>query len=162
VPNNTVRTILIFGVIGLILVGATVGGVHLLKARNDSYAASQSQPQQKPQQNMPTQPKQEAKKDDSQKKNEASKPTPPAQSQSPAQQSQTAASKPSTTPPSATSAPAQQPQNNSVAATGPSSLAATGPSDVNFALSILLMMLAVFFGARLLQARGLIRKYWAR
>lgn len=161
-PNNTVRTILIFGVIGLVLVGATVGGVRLLKARNSSYAASQSQPQQKPQQNTPEQPKQEAKKDDSQKKNEASKPSSSAQPQPPAQQNQPAASKPSTTSPSATSTPAQQPQNNSVAATGPSSLAATGPSEVNFALSILLVMLAVFFGVRLLQARGLVRKHWAR
>src|SRR3546814_3797108 len=42
--SNTVRTIAIFGIITLILGGAAVGVVRLMKARNNSYATAQSQP----------------------------------------------------------------------------------------------------------------------
>ena len=156
-PSNTVRTILIFGIIGLVLIGATVGGVFLLKSRNSSYAANQSQSQQKPEQMTAQQAKQEAKTDD-QKKTDATKPS-TSQPQPSAQQNQPVAPKPSSTSPNATPAPAQQPQNNSVVATGPSSLAATGPSFVDMMILTTLMMFAVFFGARILQARGLVRKH---
>jgi outer membrane biosynthesis protein TonB len=159
VPNNTVRTVLIFGVIGLVLTGITVGGVQLLKARNNSYAASQSQPQPKPAQSTPEQTKQEVAKTDAQKKSGTSKSNASSGDQAQPQKSQPAAQKPAVASPSATPTPAQQPQNNSVAATGPSSLAATGPSDINFAASTILMMSAIFFGARVVQARGLIRKH---
>lgn len=150
-PNNTVRTILIFGVIALVLGGAVVGAVRLLKARNTSYA---SQSQQKP--NTP-EPQQQAPSADP-KKDETKKDEPKPQ---PTQSNQNT---PSTTqtPTPATPSPSSQPQNtpSSVAATGATpqgSMPATGPADV-FA-TIAMLMLAVFFSAKLLRARADYRRY---
>jgi len=153
VTGNTTRTIVVFSIISLVLVGVTVGGVQLLKARNNTYASRQQIPQ-KPQERQPQQsPKQEAKTDDSQHKNQTVANNNP----TPQQQSQSSASQSNKTSPAATSSPAPQPANNQVANTGPTELATTGPSFINSVASILLVMLAIFLGAKVLQARALVR-----
>lgn len=150
--GNTVRTIVIFSIIGLVLAGVAVGGVQLLKARNNTYASVQQAPQ-KPQESQPQkQPKQEAKSDGNQTNNQSTGNPAPQQPQAPSSQS-------NQTSPNASPAPAQQPANNQVATTGPKEVATTGPSFAGFVASMLLVMLAIFFGAKVLQARALVRKH---
>lgn len=153
--GNTVRTIVVFSIISLVFVGAAVGGVQLLKVRNDTYASKQQAPQ-KPQERQPQQqPKQEAKTDDSPHKNQTAVSNSPA----PQQNQPSSPPQPTRTSPSGTPAPAQQPTNNQVAVTGPTELATTGPSTGDFVASMLLVMLAIFLGAKVLQARALVRRH---
>lgn len=156
--NNTVRTIVIFGLITLVLAGAAVGTVRLMKARNNSYAASQSQPAAT---NNPQQaPQADQKKDEAKKQDEPK--SQPAQDQN-KQNSPSAAQTlaPSTPAPAPTPPSSQGASPSAVAATGAtpqgSSMPATGPTD--FFATVVMMMLAVFFGAKLFRARTDYRRY---
>jgi len=156
VANNTVRTIAIFGIITLVLGGAAVGVVRLMKARNNSYATAQSQPtatnnQPQQQQNPPAaEPKKEEAKQEEQKPQENKPAT-----------TETPAPAPSTpTPAPATQQPAGE-SPTSVAATGATpngSMPATGPTE-DFLATAGLLSLAVFFGAKLIRARADYRRY---
>lgn len=151
--NNTVRTIVIFGVITLVLGGAAVGVVRLMKVRNNSYATAQSQPtatnnQPQQQQNPPAEPKKDEAKQEEQKP--ASTPT-PQQSTPPVTE----------TPAPSTPTPAPSTEPTAVAATGATpngSMPATGPTE-DFLATAGLLSLAAFFGARLLRARADYRRY---
>lgn len=148
--NNTVRTIAIFGVITLILGGAAVGVVRLMKARNNSYATAQSQPtaannQPQQQQNPPAEQKKEEAKQEEQKP--ASTPAP--QQNTPAPSTPTPAPSPS----------AQQPTTVATTGTTPNgSMPATGPAE-DFLATAGLLSLAAFFGAKLIRARADYRRY---
>lgn len=147
--ENTVRTIAIFGVITLVLLGAAVGGVFLMKARNNSYAAAQKPPVA--QTNQPTaQPEQ--KKDEAKKDQPAAPQNNQNQQQNPAPASNPAPAKPNPQP-----AQTPTPANNPPGATPNGSMPATGPEDM--LLMIPLLMLAVFFGGKLLRARADYRRY---
>ena len=144
--DNTIRTIVIFGIITLVLVGSAVGGVLLMKARNDSYASAR--PQTVAQNNTPT--NQPAPKKDDTKKDES-------QSN---QQNQTPTDTPT---PSSTAQPSSQPAPTSTTtsqgsgATPSGGMPATGPSDV--AATVTMLMLAVFFAGKLIRARADYRRY---
>jgi cytoskeletal protein RodZ len=155
VANNTVRTIVIFGIITLVLGGAAVGVVRLMKARNNSYATSQAQPtatnnQPQQQQNPPAEQKKEETKQEEQKPQENK----PAATETPAPAPSTPTPAPVT----------QQPAGGSptsVAATGATpngSMPATGPTEDLLATAGLLS-LAAFFGAKLIRARADYRRY---
>lgn len=139
--NNTVRTIVIFGLITLVLGGAAVGAVRLLKARNDSYATAQAQP-------VAANPPQQAQND--QKKEEPQK-----------EQPQTNQSPQTTTPPS-TSTPQTPTSTPAPAGTGgatPSgSMPATGPAE-DFLATAALLSLITFFSVKLVKARADYRRY---
>lgn len=150
--NNTVRTIAIFGIITLILGGAAVGVVRLMKARNNSYATAQSQPtainnQPQQQQNPPAEQKKEGAKQEEQKP--ASTPAPQQSTPAPSTQTPTPARTPS----------AQQPTTVATTGTTPNgSMPATGPTE-DFLATAGLLSLAAFFGAKLIRARADYRRY---
>lgn len=155
--NNTVRTIAIFGIITLVLGGAAIGVVRLMKARNNSYATSQSQPtatNNKPEQQQ-TPPPAEQKKEETKQEEQKPQDNKPATTETPA---------PSTPTPTPTPSTQQQPTGgspSSVAATGATpngSMPATGPTE-DFLATAGLLSLAVFFGAKLIRARADYRRY---
>lgn|GEM_PF-4221599 len=147
-PNNTARTIVIFGLIALILGGAAVGGVLLMKARNNSYAAARTTQATT---NAPAAPQNEQKPEDKKQPD----PQPQPQKPEPAKTDTTAPTTPQPQP--------VAPQNNQVAKTDPGvtpstgSMPATGPED--FFATVGMLMLAVFFGAKLLRSRADYRRY---
>ncbi len=157
--SNTVRTVVIFGIIALVLGGVTVGGLRLMKARNDAYASGQTQQTATNTTKQPAvaQPKQEAKQNETKNNNptsttpidqgkvaDAPKPTPtPAPSQT-----QPAASQPAATPP----APNAKKTDTSLPAT-------SGLSPADFFATGGLMAIAAFFGSKLLKARADYRRY---
>lgn len=146
--NNTVRTIAIFGIITLVLGGAAVGVVRLMKARNSTYAAAQNQPaatNNQPQQQQTPPPAEETKPEEQKpQSNPAPQQNTPSTAETPAPNQQSAGGSPS-----------------SVAAMGATpngSMPATGPTEDLFATAGLLS-LAVFFGVKLLRARADYRRY---
>jgi outer membrane biosynthesis protein TonB len=144
VSDNTARTVIVFSLIGIILLGFAIGGVRFMKARNDSLASNHSQPA-KPQSTPEQKPSDTKKPEDSKpaSNNPApSTPTPPSQPSVPQQN-------PSTPPAS--------PSDSSVAAAGPQSVAATGPTDI--VVSLVLLMSAVFFASQIVRARADCRRY---
>lgn len=149
--ENTVRTVVIFGIISLVLAGAAVGGVLLMKARNNSYASSRAQSvAQNNTAKQSTEKKDEGKKNDSQ----------PAQSNQ-NQQSQapatTATPTPSSSQTQSSSRPVQNAPQGGSGATPDGSMPATGPSDV--VATMIMLMLAVFFSGKLIRARADYRRY---
>lgn len=161
--SNTVRTVVIFGIIALVLGGAAVGGLRLMKARNASYASSQTQQTaaaDTPKQPVTQQPKQEAKKDES--KN-TPQPASNDQSKTTQDQQKVADTKPATptpaptpsqpsTPQTSTPPPAPDTKNNALPAT-------SGFSPADFFATFVLMLAAAFFGSKLLKARADYRRY---
>lgn len=157
--NNSVRIVILFALIALVLGGFVVGGVQFMKARNDSYAAA-SQSRQTPQANQPAQTNQnQPSSNENQNKDNQEQQTPqPAPSNQNTNPSPSAAQTPAPSTPAASSTPAQQP--SSIAATGATpqgGMPATGPAD--FFATAGLLALATFFGARLLRARADYRRY---
>lgn len=145
-PENTTRTIAAFAIIGLLLAGLVVGGVRLVKARNSHYAAVHTQSaatDQAPPQSSST-PEQST----------ANNPAPGHTSTPPASPNSSSASNNPTSPPNSPSpaAPNQSPA-------GPQSVAATGISLPEMIVTPILMMLAVFFGSRLVSIRAHYRRY---
>lgn len=153
--NNTVRTIAIFGIITLVLGGAAIGVVRLMKARNNSYATAQSQPtatNNQPEQQQ-TPPPAEQKKEETKQEEQKPQENKPAETPAPAPSTPTPA-------PSAAQQPAGE-SPSSVAATGATpngTMPATGPTE-DFLATAGLLTLAVFFGAKLLRARADYRRY---
>ena len=155
--NNVIRTVVIFGIIALVLGGAVVGAVRLTKVRNNSYATShtanvaQTAPISQPQQ----------KKDTSKSDSQPQQPTGQTKSQSPSPSSSQPQTPASTPTPSA-STPNVADNKTSVAATAPHQNAlpqtsAFSPADLG--LTMILMMLAAFFGNKLLRTRADYRRY---
>lgn len=147
--NSSFRTVLLFSIIALVLVGATVGGVRIIKARNDSYAASQREVAQTDtkQQPQPAQQKADTSKQpqsqDTSNKNNA---VPPVTNPTP---TPAASDTKSTSTPQTASTPQQH-----------SNLPATSSFTPGEVLpTIVLMGLAGFFGNKLLRARADYRRY---
>lgn len=137
--NNTVRTIVIFGLIALVLGAAAVGGIRLMKVRNSSYAATQTQAQ--------TTPPQEQQKPEETKKE-------PQPAQQGAQNSSPSTPAPAAKPSSQGGTPTAVTETG---ATPGGSMPATGPTE--FFATLGMLMLAVFFGAKILRARADYRRY---
>lgn len=149
--NSSFRTVLLFSIIALVLVGATVGGVRIIKARNDSYAASQREVAQTDtkQQPQPAQQKADTSKQhqsqDTSNKNNA---VPPVTNPTP---TPAASDTKSTSTPQTASTPQPQQHSNLPATSG------FAPGEV--LPTIVLMGLAGFFGSKLLRARADYRRY---
>jgi len=141
----------LFSIIALVLVGATVGGVRIIKARNDSYAASQRKVAQTDTKQQPQPAQQKA---DTSKSADTSK-QPQSQDTSNKNSAVPPVTNPTPTPAASdtksTSTP--QPQQHS-------NLPATSSFTPGEALpTIVLMGLAGFFGSKLLRARADYRRY---
>jgi outer membrane biosynthesis protein TonB len=154
VSSSTIRKIVIFGVIALILGGATIGGVRFMKARNSSYVsgprqqtAANTSPQKTPQ---PQPSKNQAKKDET-------KTTPNTTPQPATSDKQAPAASPAPVAPATTTTPAPDPAKNSVANNALPATTAVSPLD--FAATFGLMAAAAFFGGKLLKVRAVYRRY---
>jgi cytoskeletal protein RodZ len=161
VSNNTVRTVVIFGIIALILGGAAVGGLRLMKARNASYASTQSQQtavDTSKQQPAAQQPKNQAKKDESKSTSDDKNKSSSTQQTTASDNKQ--AQTPATTPSPASSTPQPATDTTKDNATANNSLPATsGVSPPDFLATFSLMLVAAFFGSKLLKARADYRRY---
>lgn len=137
--DGSVRTIVLFSFIALVLCGLSIGGVWIIKARNRSYATVQqpivAQPDAVTSTNGTGSQGEQAATDDAGKSTE----TTPSEN------------------------PVAQPQgvSDGLAAVdmGPQSMPATGGSS-DFVLTSILMMLAAFFCARLWRAKTDIRRVY--
>ena len=148
--SNTVRTVVIFGIIALVLGAAAVGGIRLMKARNASYASSQSQ---KTAATDTTKQQPAAKKDESKS---TSSPTSSTDKNKTSTTQQTPAAAP--TPAASTPPPVTTDTTKSTAASN--ALPATsGLSPSDFMATFVLMLAAAFFGSKLLKARADYRRY---
>ena len=158
VSNNSVRTVVIFGIIALILGAIVVGGIRLTRARNNSYETSHSsnvaqtntakQPAQPQQQKNTSMSTSQLGSSSTQKKTNQ-------QSSNPAQPQTPVPAAPSPQPMSSSDGKTNatvSPQQNKLPGTS-----ALSPSD--FGLTMILMMLAVFFGNKLLRVRADYRRY---
>jgi hypothetical protein len=156
VSNSSVRTVVIFSIIALILGGAAIGGVRLIKARNNSFASSQAKPvaqadtKKQDQQAQPQKQQQKQSEDKSK-----------TQTQQPAAQQQQQTPKPAAP---STPTPTQPAPDTSkkVAATPPTpqsvpDTSAFSPSDI--LPTFTLMIIAAFFGSKILRARADYRRY---
>lgn len=153
-PKNSIRTIIAFSVIALVLAGAAVGGAFLVKSRNSSFASKPSQVAQTDTTKQPTDQKTDTAKtedqnktDDTSSQKQQDQPSAPAQTETPA---------PSTQPSAATNDKKSDEASNKSATTLPAT-SAMSPAD--FAPTIALMALAGFFGSKLLRARADYRRY---
>jgi len=134
-----------FGIIGLVLVGLVVGGVRLLKTRDNSYATQHAPvaPTNKPASNTPQ--AQPSKPPAPQQASPSVKVAPPAsQQQSQVAVTQSGQNNPST--PASASLPHNVPNTTAISPGG------------LFATSVLMLM-AAFFGRQLLKARASYRRY---
>lgn len=135
--GNTIRSIGVFAVIGIILVGLVVGSLQFAKAREKQYASKQPQTVATTQQ--PTKA--------SEQKPKTEEPTAPNPSSS--DNTQPAASNPAaSTPAPATPSQSQPVQTTPNAASVPS----TGPS-IGAVVSIFLMATSVYLGLRIKRIR---------
>lgn len=156
--NSSVRTVVLFGIIAVILIGAAVGGVRLIKARNDSYASSQ---QKIAQSNTKQQPAQQPQQKKDSTSSSPSTSTPQTQSNQNTSQTKTAV------PPSTGTTPAPTTSNTSTPKTTPSVApqqdthlpATSGFSPTEALPTLTLMALAGLFGSKLLRARADYRRY---
>jgi cytoskeletal protein RodZ len=144
VPSNSVRTMVIFSIIAVVLAGAAIGGVRLLKARNSSYATNThvAEAPAQPQQSQPESQKQNTSNDqkstttDTSSQQKATTPT-----------TTTDTTKKDDAKPSATPTPTPaQPTNTNLPNTS------AGFGDVG--LTAIMMALAAFFASRILRARA--------
>jgi hypothetical protein len=147
-PSSTVRTIVAFGLIAVVLSGAVVGGARFIKARNDSYVTKPSAvaTNKQPRTGQPktAQP-------------DASSQSPPGPQQSTDQTSASAST-------GQTAAPASLPPvtNSTSSVSKPVTIPQTVPNtsatgDLTF--TFILMVIAAFFGSKLLKARADCRRY---
>jgi cytoskeletal protein RodZ len=151
VSNSSVRTVVLFGIIAVILIGAAVGGVRLIKARNDSYASSQHKVAQTDTKQQPAQQPQQKKDNTSSSSSTSTSQTktavPPSTGTTPAPTSN------STSTPTPKTTPSVAPQQDT-------HLPATSGFSPSEALPTLtLMVLAGLFGSKLLRARADYRRY---
>jgi cytoskeletal protein RodZ len=151
VSNSSVRTVVLFGIIAVILIGAAVGGVRLIKARNDSYASSQHKVAQTDTKQQPAQQPQQKKDNTSSSSSTSTSQTktavPPSTGTTPAPTSN------STSTPTPKTTPSVAPQQDT-------HLPATSGFSPSEALPTLtLMALAGLFGSKLLRARADYRRY---
>lgn len=166
-PNSSVRTVLLFGIIALVLVGAIVGGVRLMKARNDSYVAtSQGKVAQADTKQQPAQQKTDTPKPatSDQKSTSNSSPTQQPQKQPADTAKNTTAVPPVTNPTPTPSANDKKDTTPAPTATPQPAQRSNLPATSGFALgdvapTIVMMALAGFFGSRLLRARADYRRY---
>ena len=158
--NSSVRTVVLFGIIAVILVGAAVGGVRLIKARNDSYASSQHKVAQTDTKQQPAQQPQQ-KKDNTSSSSSTS--TPQTQSNQNTSQTKTAVPPSTGTTPAPTSNSTSTPTPKTTPSVAPQQdthLPATSGFSPSEALPTLtLMALAGLFGSKLLRARADYRRY---
>lgn len=153
--NSSVRIVALFSIIALVLVGATLGGVRLIKARNSSHATPQHTIAQT---GTKQQPAQQQKKDISgstkpqTQNNQNSNTSQPQTAVPPANNSTTQAPSASDKGAMATPAPVTAQQNSSLPAT-------SGFSPVEVLPTVALMVLAGFFGSKLMRARADYRRY---
>lgn len=139
----TIRSIGIFIIIVVILLGLVMGGLRLLKDRNVHYASRASQSATNGQQQAPEQP---------QAQPPQATPSQPPQNQPAAPQQQTSQSNPSPQPqPQPAPAVSQQPTST------PSQVPVTGPAE-DALMTIVLMMLAAYFAFILKRAKLSYRK----
>ena len=150
-PNSSIRTVLLFGLIAVVLGGIVVGGVRIIKARDVSYASASAKAKQgtTPQVTQKSNNPQPA-KSQSQSAG-ASSTASNTQNSAPAQPTAPAPSAPSTSSTSTSSAPTPS-QQDSLPKTY-----AFSPSD--FGGTVVLMGLAAYFGSKLLRARANLRHY---
>ncbi len=147
--QSTVRTAVIFSVITLLLGGIVIGGVRLLKVRDNSYASTSRQPA-KPAQSQPV----------------AAQPQPAHTDNAPAAPKVATNPTPAATAPS-TVAPKETPTVPVAPAPSPQTPASTSGklpetsdgSQPGLLLTGILMALSVWFGARLLKAKASYRHY---
>jgi cytoskeletal protein RodZ len=166
-PNSSVRTVVLFSIIALVLAGVAVGGVRLIKARNDSYA-SQGKVAQTDNKQQPAQHKADTSKPVATDQKDANSSTKQSQKQNTDSSKNTAAVPPVTnSTPTPTPAPATNDKKDMPAAAVPQPPAQNHsnlPATSGFALSevlptLALMALAGFFGSKLLRARADYRRY---
>lgn len=136
----TIRSIGIFIIIVVVLLGLVMGGLRLLKDRNVHYASRASQSATNGQQQAPEQPQQQPP--------QATPSQPPQNHQPAAPQQQTPQSNSSPQP-----APAVSQQSTST----PSQVPVTGPAE-DALMTIVLMMLAAYFAFILKRAKLSYRK----
>lgn len=146
VKNDTIKTVILFSVVAFVFCGLVVGGIHFIKSRNSSYAATQAASTDGTKQTNP-----ESKTGDN-----STSQTQPKTEESP---QPVVASSPAPTPPvKADNAPVVSP--DTIVETGPQSMPATGAGLGDFIFTIALMMVAAFFGGQLLRAKNNYRRLY--
>ncbi len=156
VPNSSVRTVVLFSIIALVMAGAVIGGVRLTKARNDSYATTSNKvattgTKQQPAQQKADTPKPAPSPSNNTSQSQTPKVDPP---------KSTTAVPPVTNPDPSTSSNKTSTPAASTPSAQRSNLPATSSlTPIELLPTVVLMILAAFFGTRLLRARADYRRY---
>lgn len=164
--EGTARTVIIFSIIAIILGGLTIGGVRILKARNDAYATQNNKTSSTP----PVATSGNSQPPQSTPKKTATTNTPAPSSPSTTNPAQKPVSTPQPSPAVAAAPPVSSSSSNSTPAPTTSSTSSTSNSQGNLpntsALSpggtlatIVLVILAGIFSGQLLRARSTYRRY---